>query len=261
MGGHGWWSYIQHDDKKPKPEINRALLRRVFAYGRPYWKYVSIVLVCIAVTSLLDLLPPLIFRELIDHVLPEKNVGRLNLLALGLFGVPLINGIINVVQRNFSARAGEGIIFDLRTAMYNHLQRMGIRFFTDTKAGDIVSRFNSDVVGAQSAVTSTIPDIVTNVLTLISTFIVMLTIECSIGNSTSPRYTSRRVPLASWRDRIQSTISGKRGTLGVCGAVSTPRCASGDSSSGTSSSGSNSNTALGSSRRAKARCDSVAGSA
>ncbi len=177
MGGHGWWSYIQHDDKKPKPEINRALLRRVFAYGRPYWKYVSIVLVCIAVTSLLDLLPPLIFRELIDHVLPEKNVGRLNLLALGLFGVPLINGIINVVQRNFSARAGEGIIFDLRTAMYNHLQRMGIRFFTDTKAGDIVSRFNSDVVGAQSAVTSTIPDIVTNVLTLISTFIVMLTIE------------------------------------------------------------------------------------
>ena len=177
MGGHGWWSYIQHDDKKPKPEINRALLRRVFAYGRPYWKYVSIVLVCIAVTSLLDLLPPLIFRELIDHVLPEKNVGRLNLLALGLFGVPLINGIINVVQRNFSARAGEGIIFDLRTAMYTHLQRMGIRFFTDTKAGDIVSRFNSDVVGAQSAVTSTIPDIVTNLLTLISTFIVMLTIE------------------------------------------------------------------------------------
>ncbi len=84
---------------------------------------------------------------------------------------------LGTVQRHFSARAGEGVIYDLRREMYAHLQRMSLRFFTNTKAGDIISRFNNDVVGAQGAITGTIPQIVTNIVTLVSTLAVMLTIE------------------------------------------------------------------------------------
>ncbi len=135
------------------------------------------VLVTIIAVSLIELIPPLLYRDLIDNVLPGRDARRLNLLAAAMLGIPVLTGALHVVQRYFSARAGEGIIFDLRQEMYRHLQRMSLRFFTDTKSGEIVSRFNSDVVGAQSAITGTVPSIVTNVVTLISTLAVMITIE------------------------------------------------------------------------------------
>jgi ATP-binding cassette subfamily B protein len=138
---------------------------------------ISIVLVTITLTSLLGLLPPLIYRALIDQVLPSGNLRLLNLLAIGLFAVPLLTGLLGVVQRHFSARAGEGIIYDLRNQMFDHLGRMSMRFFTNTKSGEIVSRFNNDVIGAQGAITSTIPEILTNVVTLVSTLVVMISIE------------------------------------------------------------------------------------
>jgi ATP-binding cassette subfamily B protein len=178
MHGGGWWSYIAFDEKKNKDaHIDRVLLRRIFTYARPYLLAVGMVLVTIVGTSLLGLIPPLIYQNLIDEVLPNGDMGRLNLLALGLFAVPLLSGLLGVVQRHFSARAGEGIIYDLRRQMYAHLQHMSMRFFTNTRAGEIVSRFNSDVVGAQNAITGTIPDIVTNVVTLVSTLAVMIAIE------------------------------------------------------------------------------------
>lgn len=177
MHSSGWWRYISYDESKGKAQVDRALLRRVFQYARPHLAAVSIVLVTIVANSLLDLLPPLLYRELIDHVLPERNMARLNWLALGLLAIPLITGLISVVQRYFSARAGEGIIHDLRQQMYQHLQAMSLRFFTETKAGEIYSRLNNDVVGAQNAITGTIPNILTNTVTLISTLAVMITIE------------------------------------------------------------------------------------
>ena len=174
---NSWWSYISYDQTKGQPKISRQLLRRIFAYARPYWQAVIVVLVTIVIISLLELIPPLLYRDLIDNVLPNRNVTRLNWLALGMVGIPVLSGLITVVQRHFSARAGEGIIFDLRQQMYDHLQGMSLRFFTDTKAGEIISRFNNDVVGAQSAVTGTIPGIVTNTVTLVSTLVVMVSIE------------------------------------------------------------------------------------
>jgi ATP-binding cassette, subfamily B, bacterial len=177
MHGGGWWSYIAFDEKNKNAHIDRVLLRRIFSYARPYLFAVSMVLVTIVATSLLGLIPPLIYQNLIDEVLPSGDVMRLNLLALGLFAVPLLNGLLGVVQRHYGARAGEGIIFDLRRQMYEHLQHMSMRFFTNTRSGEIVSRFNSDVVGAQNAITGTIPEIVTNVVTLVSTLAVMIAIE------------------------------------------------------------------------------------
>lgn len=169
------------DENAPAPEINRHILARVFAYGLPYWHSIVIVLICIAVVSLIELLPPLLYRDLIDNVLPNRDASRLNLLAVGMLGIPLISGLINIAQRHFSARAGEGIIFDLRQQMYSHLQRMSLRFFTHTKQGEIITRFNSDVNGAQNAITGTIPTLLTNIITLVSTLIVMMTIEWRLG--------------------------------------------------------------------------------
>ncbi|HRW04313.1 MAG TPA: ABC transporter ATP-binding protein [Caldilineaceae bacterium] len=177
MHGHGWWSYIAYDPSKGKPQIDRQLVRRIFAYARPHLFAVTVVLVTIVAISLLELIPPLLYRDLIDNVLPNRNYTRLNWLALGMIGIPILSGAINVVQRFFSARAGEGIIFDLRQQMYTHLQQMALRFFTNTKAGEIMSRFNSDVVGAQNAITGTIPNIVTNSVTLVSTLVIMVSIE------------------------------------------------------------------------------------
>ena len=115
--------------------------------------------------------------DLIDVVLPERNVTRLNWLAVGMLSLPFLSGLLTVFQRYHGAKAGEGIIYDLRQQMYEHLQRMSLRFFTHTKSGEIISRFNNDVVGAQSAITGTLPNIITNVITLVSTLIVMISIE------------------------------------------------------------------------------------
>ena len=175
--GGGWRALIAGDESKPKHKVDRYLLRRVFSYARPHRGSVAIVLVAIVLVSLLGLIPPLLYRALIDEVLPSGDVRQLNLLALGMLGIPLISGALSVVQRYYSAKAGEGIIYDLRQEMYGHLQHMSMRFFTDTKSGEIVSRFNSDVVGAQNAVTGTVPNIVTNVVTLVSTLAIMISIE------------------------------------------------------------------------------------
>src|SRR3972149_482846 len=177
LHGGGWWSLLSADESKGKAQVDRQLLIRVLAYARPYWLLVLIVLVVIVITSLIELIPPLLYRDLIDNVIPTRNFSRLNLLALGMIGIPLLSGLIGVAERYFSARAGEGIIFDLRQEMYIHLQRMSLRFFTNTRSGEIISRFNNDVVGAQSAITSTLPNIVTNLVTLVSTLVVMISIE------------------------------------------------------------------------------------
>jgi ATP-binding cassette subfamily B protein len=175
--GGGWRSFIRYDESKGRPQVSRQLLVRVWGYARPYWRSLALMLVAIGVIALVGLVPPLLYRDLIDNVLPNRDFSRLNWLALGMIGIPVVSGLIGVGQRYLSARVGEGIISDLRQTMYDHLQRMSLRFFTHTKSGEIVSRFNNDVVGAQSAMTGTLPNIVTNSITLASTLAVMVTIE------------------------------------------------------------------------------------
>jgi ATP-binding cassette, subfamily B, bacterial len=177
MHGGGWWSFISFDESKGKPELNRQLIQRVLKYATPYWGGILMLLVMIILQSLIELIPPLLYRELIDNVLPAGNLRALNLLALAMVGIPIVSGLMGVVERYFSSRVGEGVIYDLRQEMYAHLQQMSLRFFTHTKSGEIISRFTSDVVGAQNAITGTLPNIVTNLVTLATTLVVMLTIE------------------------------------------------------------------------------------
>jgi ATP-binding cassette, subfamily B, bacterial len=177
MIGGGWWSYIRYDEQQDRPAISRAVLLRVAGYGRPYAGRIALMLATILAITGLTLVPPLLMRALIDQALPQRDFGLLNLLALGMVAVPLLNGLVGVVQRYLSAQIGEGIIYDLRRALFSHLQRQSLRFFTNSKTGELMARVNNDVVGAQQAITSTLVNIITNSITLVGTLGIMLALE------------------------------------------------------------------------------------
>src|SRR5450756_1280781 len=173
----GWWSYIRYDEKQDKPNVSFALLRRVARYGRPYGRQIVLMLLTIIGIDLLTLIPPLLYKNLIDWALPAQDMGRINVLAIGKIGIPLVSVLIGVAQRYLSAAIGEGIIYDLRGAVFEHMQRMSLRFFTNTRTGELMARLNNDVVGAQQAVTSTSVNIIANALALVLTTAVMLSLE------------------------------------------------------------------------------------
>ncbi|GAB4519685.1 MAG: ABC transporter ATP-binding protein [Anaerolineae bacterium] len=175
--GGGWYRYVWGEGVEDNPRITRALLMRVLAYARPYRRKILWMLLTIIITTLLGLVPPLIFGDLIDNALPNGNVTRLNVLALGLVAIPVISGLIRVVQRELNSSVGEGVIYDLRVALYDHLQKMSLRFFTNTKTGELMSRLNNDVVGAQRAISETIVGIITNLFTVVATMGLMLALE------------------------------------------------------------------------------------
>ena len=174
----GWWSYIRSSSEDEKPSVTWGLLKRVMTYADPYRIQIVWMLLMILVTTGLGLLTPLIFRDLIDNALqPPGDTQRLNLLALGLIAIPLVNGAIRIAQRKINAGIGEGVIYDLRVSLFAHLQKMSLRFFTNTKTGELMSRLNNDVVGAQQAISETIVNIVTNIITVVATLAVMLVME------------------------------------------------------------------------------------
>ena len=177
-GGRGGMGYLlRHGDEQARPQINRALLRRVLGYARPYIGRIILLFASIVTTIGLGLLTPLIVRDLIDTALPEKDAARLNLLAAALVAIPVASAVIRIGQRKLDATIGSGIILDLRTALYTHLQRMSLRFFTSNKTGELMSRLNSDVVGAQSAVTNTLVEVTTNLIQVAGTLAIMLALE------------------------------------------------------------------------------------
>jgi ATP-binding cassette subfamily B protein len=149
----------------------------VLGYARPYKGQVVVVLITIVVISLFSLLPPLLMRALIDTAIPAGDLSMVTLLGLGMVAVPLVNGVVGVIQRRSTAKMGEGIIYDLRRQLFDHLQHMSLGFFTNTKTGELMSRLNSDVIGAQQAVTSTFVSLTANVFTVVATLIIMFRLE------------------------------------------------------------------------------------
>ncbi|NLX11585.1 MAG: ABC transporter ATP-binding protein [Chloroflexi bacterium] len=177
-GGAGWRMYLRGDEEEVKrTKVTWPLLKRVLRYALPYRKMIILMLLAVLLSTGLSLLTPLIFRDLIDNTLPNGNTSRLNLLALALVLIPFVNGLLAVMQRYLNASVGEGVIYDLRVQLYSHLQRMSLRFFTNTKTGELMSRLNNDVVDAQRAISSTITDIITNLIQVIAVLGVMFTLE------------------------------------------------------------------------------------
>ncbi len=128
-------------------------------------------------TTGLGLLTPLILRDLIDRTLPERDLHRLLLLLVALVTIPLLTGGLNLFLRRINARVGEGVTCDLRVALFSHLQRMSLGFFTHTRSGELMSRLNNDVVGAQSAISNTFVNIVTSLIQAVVVMSVMLALE------------------------------------------------------------------------------------
>ncbi len=149
----------------------------MWSYGKPYGTGLVGVLVTIFIISGLGVVPPILIRSLLDEAIPAKDIGRLTLLGAGMIAVPLINALVGVAQRWWSSKVGEGIIFDLRRELYGHLQSMSLRFFTATKTGELMNRLNSDVVGAQQAITGTLVTIVSNVVSVTFILVVMFQAE------------------------------------------------------------------------------------
>jgi ATP-binding cassette subfamily B protein len=177
MINSGWWSYIQFDERASQTSINRSALWRVAGYARPYTGRIVVMLLTILAITGLSLVPPLLMRALIDDALPNQDLAKLNLLAVGMVLVPLASGLVGVLQRYVSSQVGEGVIHDLRRAVFDHLQRQSLRFFTNSKTGELMARVNNDVVGAQNAITNTLVSVISNSLSLVGTLFIMLALE------------------------------------------------------------------------------------
>ncbi len=170
---HGWYSYMRSVGETP-PAIDRALLRRVAGYGRPYLGRLVGVLITVVFISGLSVVPPILIRLLIDEAIPEGNLGALTWLGIGMVAVPLVIAGVGIIQRWWSSHAGEGIIFDLRCQLFAHLQRMSLGFFTNTRTGELISRIQTDVVGAQQAITGTFVTILSNLVAVVAILAVLI---------------------------------------------------------------------------------------
>jgi ATP-binding cassette subfamily B protein len=149
----------------------------VWRYGRPYRGQLIGITFTVIATAVISVLPPLLIRQLIDQALPQRDLSMLTLLGAGMVLLPLLNSGIGVLQRWWSARVGEGIIYDLRRQLYEHLQGMSLRFFTSTRTGELISRVNSDVVGAQQAISGTFITVFSNLVSVGVILVVMLQAE------------------------------------------------------------------------------------
>ena len=158
-------------------KIDRSSLARVWQFARPYKVSIIGFLVSILLAAAIALVPPFVFRAIIDDAIPSGNRGRIWWLASFAIAAALFDAVLAITQRWYSSRIGEGLIYDLRVALFDKVQRMPVAFFTRTQTGSLMSRLSNDVVGAQSAVTSTLGSVVSNVVVLLMTLGAMLTLE------------------------------------------------------------------------------------
>ncbi|MEN8614577.1 ABC transporter ATP-binding protein [Dehalogenimonas sp. THU2] len=173
---HGFpWATIGAQDGKPK--VTRRLLRRILTYATPYRGWIGAMVLITMATTGLALATPLILRRLIDKTLPDGNLTELGWLIVALLLVPILTSVLNVLLRRFNAKVGEGVVYDLRVALFAHLQRMALNFFTNTKVGELMSRLNNDVVGAQTAISNTFVTIFTSLIQSIVLISVMAVLE------------------------------------------------------------------------------------
>jgi ATP-binding cassette subfamily B protein len=161
----------QQEDRQP------VQLRRILRLFRHYRGRLAVVGLLVGLSSLVSLASPFMLREVLDVALPQGRTGLLALLALGMIAVAVANSVFNVLQTYMSTTVGQRVMHDLRTAVYGHLQRMSLAFFTRTRTGEVQSRIANDIGGMQSTVTSTATSLVSNLTSVIATVIAMLVLD------------------------------------------------------------------------------------
>lgn len=163
-------------DQKLKP----GTAKRIASYALPYKKNLVIFLVTVVIDALLVVATPLLLKRLIDDGVIPGNSNLVTQLAFLVGAIALADALISMIGRWYSARIGEGLIYDLRTQVFSHIQKQSIAFFTRTQTGALISRINSDVIGAQQAFTTTLSGLVSNVLTLTLVVVTMLILSWQI---------------------------------------------------------------------------------
>lgn len=160
------------DDPQPP-----AQLRRILALFRPYRGRLAVVGLLVAASALVSVVTPFLLRAVLDVAIPQGRTGLLSLLVLGMIASAVVNSVFNVVQSLISTTVGQRVMHDLRTAVYAHLQRMSLAFFTRTRTGEVQSRIANDIGGMQSTVTSTATSLVSNLTTVVATVIAMTALD------------------------------------------------------------------------------------
>ena len=156
--------------------LDRAVGRRVLGFAAPYRRMIGAFVVAILIGALLSQVPALLFREIIDVAIVNSDRGAINVLAGLILVAAFAEALVAFGERWWSARIGEGLIYDLRVALYDHVQRMGVSFFTSVQTGALISRLNNDVIGAQRAMTGTLGQLVSNFCVLLITLLTMFII-------------------------------------------------------------------------------------
>jgi ATP-binding cassette subfamily B protein len=163
-------------DQKLRP----GTIKRIIGYATPYKGWLTAYLITVVMDALLIVATPLLIKRLIDDGVVPGNPSLVTYLALSVAGIAILDALFNMIGRWYSARIGEGLIFDLRTEVFSHVQRQSIAFFTRTQTGALISRINQDVIGAQQAFTATLSGVISNVLSLVLVMITMLFLSWQI---------------------------------------------------------------------------------
>ncbi len=157
--------------------VGKGVVRRVWGFARPYkWPLVGFLVVIVA-EAVIGLAPALLIRRIIDDALPAQDRTAVSIAAALMVAVAFTEAGLSLAERWWSSRIGEGLIFDLRVALFDHVQRMPIAFFTRTQTGALISRMNNDVIGAQRAVTGTLGSVVSNLVVLVTTLTAMFILQ------------------------------------------------------------------------------------
>ena len=177
FGARGAFRRGEEPARRMAPEQRNRTIRRIAVFFAPYKAQVAIVSGAILLTSLLGIVNPLLLERLIDDAIPNRDFFKLNLYVGLMIAIPIGSGLIGVGQAYLNNKVGQNVMQDLRNALYAHLQRLPLRFFTETRTGEIQSRLANDVGGIQSVVTDTAANLTSNVATAVSTLVAMLLID------------------------------------------------------------------------------------
>jgi len=177
-----WMSFrsLTQDQSVKDQKLKPGTVRRIASYALPYKNNLLLFLITVIIDALLVVTTPLLLKRLIDEGVIPGDSGLVTRLALLVGAIAIADALISMVGRWFSARIGEGLIYDLRTQVFQHIQRQSIAFFTRTQTGALISRINSDVIGAQQAFTTTLSGLVSNILTLTLVVATMLFLSWQI---------------------------------------------------------------------------------
>ncbi|GIG41834.1 ABC transporter [Cellulomonas phragmiteti] len=168
---------FSQDRDVARRRLATGTLRRILTFARPYRAQLAVFLVLIALGAAAGALTPWLFQRLIDDGIATGDTRTVVTIALVVAGLAVVSAVLGVAERWVSARIGEGLIHDLRTAVFDHVQRMPLAFFSRAKTGALVQRLNGDVLGAQQAFTSTLSNVVSNALTVVFVLAAMLSMS------------------------------------------------------------------------------------